>query len=152
MSKNTLRNARLRVIQEQYSSLLSGGDDLVIIDWDEFAALDFAREYDKELYNKIKHSIQEHLQQIDALIDKYSVERNFDSLNPIDVAILRVAIAEAFYLREVSYKVVFNEAIEIAKAYGTANSYKYINGVLGSILRNEFPNLGKEASDQQKTG
>lgn len=149
MSKNTLRNARLRVIQEQYSLLLS--NDKNSIDWQEFKEFDFAEDYDKNLYNQIKRVIQEYLPQIDALIDKYSVERSFDSLNPIDVAILRVAIAEAFYLREVSYKVVFNEAIEIAKAYGTANSYKYINGVLGSILRNEFPDLEKTLSAQVKT-
>lgn len=144
MSKNTYRNTRLRLIQEEYSRLLSADSQF---DWQEFPELNFATDYNSELYKKIKGSLRKHSIEINELIQKYSKERDFNSLNPIDVAILRVAIAEAFYLKDVSYKIVFNEAIEIAKSYGTANSYKYINGVLGAILRQEFPELESQINN-----
>ncbi len=139
MSKSTLRNTRLRVIQEEYSKLATGQPD-----WAEFSSLSYAKDFNKERYEQIRKALDENLEQIDKLIAKYSKEREFKNLNPIDIAILRVIIAELFFAKLAGYKILINEAIEIAKKYSTANSYKYINGVLGAILRNEYKDLLKE--------
>ena len=52
-----------------------------------------------------------------------------------DLAILRLALAEIYYIDEIPVSVSINEAVELAKKYGTEKSSKFINGVLGSAVR-----------------
>lgn len=77
--------------------------------------------------------------QIDAAIVQNAPEWPINKLNRVDLAILRLAISE---LQEgkTPPKVVIDEAVEIAKTYGTAKTHKFINGVLGAIVSHE-PNL-----------
>jgi N utilization substance protein B len=51
------------------------------------------------------------------------------------MAIMRVAIYESLYVEDVSEKIAINEAVEIAKKYDTAETVSFINGVLGSVVR-----------------
>ncbi len=137
MNKRSVnRNTRLRLIQEEYSSIVNKR-----ISWEDFQDISYSKDYNLEQYDLIKIALEENRKKIDRLIAKYSKERPFEQLNPIDVAILRVIIAELFFARLANYKVLIDEAVEIAKKYSTPNSYKYINGVLGAILRNDFPEL-----------
>ena len=53
----------------------------------------------------------------------------------IDLAILRVAVNEIYYLDDIPESVAINEAIEIANKYSTDASYKFVNGILGTIVR-----------------
>jgi N utilization substance protein B len=73
------------------------------------------------------------LTDIDARIHAAAPEWPISQINRIDLAILRLAVQE---LKEKTtpYKVVIDEAVEIAKEYGSDNSAKFINGVLGSIV------------------
>jgi len=135
MNKNKVsifRKTRLRLIQEEYSSLINKQ-----VQWKDFSDYSYAHEFDKKRYKLIKGKLEANRRFIDQLIDKYSKERSFEQLNPIDIAILRVIIAELFFAKTASYKILIDEAVEISKRYSTANSYKYINAVLGSILRQE---------------
>ena len=61
------------------------------------------------------------------------IDRAFDELDPIETAILRLAVYELRFELDVPYKVVINEAIEVAKVFGADESHKYINGVLDKI-------------------
>ncbi|OIO17826.1 transcription antitermination factor NusB [Candidatus Kuenenbacteria bacterium CG08_land_8_20_14_0_20_37_23] len=72
---------------------------------------------------------------IDENIVKYAPDWPIDKITVIDRNILRLGIYELLFLREVPPKVVINESIEIAKAYGGESSGKFINGVLGAIFR-----------------
>ena len=54
-------------------------------------------------------------------------------MDPIEKAILRLAVYELQFEADVPYKVVINEAIEVAKVFGADESHKYINGVLDKI-------------------
>ncbi len=76
-----------------------------------------------------------HLNDIDKMIDTYSVNWKASRLPKADLAILRLALAEIFYMEEIPISVSINEAVELAKKYGTEKSAKFINGVLGSAVR-----------------
>ena len=84
----------------------------------------------------------ENLEKIDATIDRYSVRWKTSRLPKVDLAILRLALAEIFYLDDIPFSVTINEAVELAKKYSTENSSRFINGVLGSAVRD----LGEEKS------
>ncbi|OIN89545.1 transcription antitermination factor NusB [Candidatus Beckwithbacteria bacterium CG22_combo_CG10-13_8_21_14_all_01_47_9] len=74
--------------------------------------------------------------QVDALITQNAPEWPVGKLNKVDLAILRLAISELKSNPATPPKVVIDEAIEIGKTYGTAKTPKFINGVLGSIIKN----------------
>ena len=75
------------------------------------------------------------LKEIDELIDRYSVRWKTSRLPKVDLAILRLALAEICYLTDIPVSVTINEAVELAKKYSTEKSSKFINGVLGSAAR-----------------
>ena len=57
----------------------------------------------------------------------------------VDKNILRIAVMELKYIDSVPTKVAVNEAVEMAKKYGSENSYKFVNGVLGSVIQEIIP-------------
>lgn len=78
--------------------------------------------------------------EIDRLIKKYAPEWPIEKITPIDRNVLRLAIyelkfSEAADGKKVPPRVVINEAIELAKAFGSGSSGKFINGVLGAIYK-----------------
>lgn len=76
-------------------------------------------------------------EKIDEQISRYSTDWKIDRMNAVDRNILRIAIFEMMYSSEkLSPSVAINEAVEIAKNYGTEDSSKFINGILGSLARN----------------
>jgi transcription antitermination protein NusB len=81
--------------------------------------------------------IWDHLAQIDPLIGEAAPEWPVDKLNPIDLAILRLAIYELTIDRKVPFKVIIDEAIELAKEYGSSNSPGFINGALGKLVQDQ---------------
>lgn len=76
-----------------------------------------------------------HLAEIDTAIGKAAPAFPVDQLASIDRNVLRIAIYELLYEHNVPQKAAINEAIEIAKHYGGPSSGKFINGVLGTIMR-----------------
>lgn len=76
----------------------------------------------------------EHLQEIDEVIEKYAANWSFSRIAKVDLSILRLAIYELKYT-DVPRKVAVNEAVEIAKTYSTEKSPKFINGILGSVIK-----------------
>lgn len=85
---------------------------------------------------RIIKGVVEHLEEIDAIIEKAAPEWPIDQIAPIDRNVLRIGLYELLYAdrSEVPPKVAINEAIEIAKGYGGVNSPKFVNGVLGTIF------------------
>lgn len=77
--------------------------------------------------------IMARLQKIDRLISKCAPDWPVEKLNKVDLAILRLAIFELIIDKNPK-KVIIDEAIELAKKYGSENSPKFVNGVLGSVL------------------
>ncbi|NCO23191.1 transcription antitermination factor NusB [Candidatus Kuenenbacteria bacterium] len=75
----------------------------------------------------------EKISEIDEQIKKFAPTWPIEKIAIIDKNILRLGIFELLFLAETPPKVIINEAIEIAKAFGSSNSPKFINGVLGAI-------------------
>ena len=70
---------------------------------------------------------------IDENIERYAPAWPIEQISVIDRNILRLAIFEIIIDNKVPVKVAINEAIELAKSFGTDNSSKFVNGVLGSV-------------------
>ena len=73
---------------------------------------------------------------IDEVIKKISKTWSYSRISKVDLAILRVAINEIMFI-DIPESVAINEAVKISKEYSTEDSYKFINGVLGSFVRGE---------------
>ncbi|MFA4931166.1 MAG: transcription antitermination factor NusB [Patescibacteria group bacterium] len=77
--------------------------------------------------------------ELDSLIKKYAPEWPLDQIPVTDRALLWISIYELLYDEDIPPKVAINEAVELGKTYGGANSSKFINGVLGSIFKAHNP-------------
>jgi len=73
------------------------------------------------------------LSEIDKTINKYTKNWSLERITNIDRNILRIAIYEILYLKDIPKSVSINEAVELAKKYGTKSSFSFVNGVLGKI-------------------
>ncbi|VTM25245.1 N utilization substance protein B [Stutzerimonas stutzeri] len=134
---STRRRARECAVQALYSWALSGNTAEQV----ELAfVLDQDLEgVDKPYFRKLFRQTVENIETVDFAISPY-IDRAFDELDPIEKAILRLAVYELRFESDVPYKVVINEAIEVAKVFGADESHKYINGVLDKIA----PALGRK--------
>jgi len=78
----------------------------------------------------IKHS-----DALDGVLQPIAPEWPIDQIARMDRIVLRIGLYELLHNKDVPPKVVINEAVELAKAFGGENSSKFINGVLGTVLR-----------------
>ncbi len=76
-------------------------------------------------------------QDLDQLIAKYAPEWPLDQIAAIDRNILRIAFWEFAVSRETPVKVAINEAVELAKLYGSDSAPRFVNGVLGTLAEHE---------------
>ena len=89
--------------------------------------------------NSPESMIAQNLKAIDKLIEINAPSWPIQQLAPVDLAILRLATWELLYKgQKEPYKVIVDEAVEIAKEYGTDNCPSFINGVLGSIIETKL--------------
>jgi N utilization substance protein B len=96
--------------------------------------------------NLVKGTIN-HQDELDAIIVPIAPEWPINQIAKMDIAILRMAIYEIKYgADKVPPKVVINEAVELAKTFGSDSSSRFINGVLGSVYKQTYP---EEASEDQ---
>ena len=80
-------------------------------------------------------SIKENLEVIDSHIDSHLEGWDLDRLAKVDLSALRIAIYEILYREDIPVEVSINEAVETVKKYSTEDSFKFVNGVLGSFVR-----------------
>ena len=83
----------------------------------------------------ILNAVEEHSDEIDALIEVNSKDWSVSRLPRVSFAVLRLAVAEIKYSDEVPAGVAVNEAVEIAKKYGTVEDASFINGLLGTVVK-----------------
>lgn len=90
---------------------------------------------DVDFIEKLVGGVVEHQEEIDKVIQPLAPEWPIDQIARMDRVVLRIGAYELIHAKDVPPKVVINEAVELAKAFGGDNSSKFINGVLGSLLR-----------------
>lgn len=84
---------------------------------------------------KTASTVAEKYEELDAIIGKYSPKREVSRISKINKTILRLAIYEMNYVEAVPNNVAINEAIEISKKYAEKQDSSFINGILGSYLK-----------------
>ena len=77
----------------------------------------------------------ENINDVDNTIKKNLVNWKFNRLSRVDLAILRISAYSLLFRDEIPHKVTIDEAVDIAKKYGSDESYKFVNGVLDSIRK-----------------
>jgi len=86
-----------------------------------------------EFSRKILFGVLPLAQELDKVISKYAPEWPLDQIAAIDRNILRIACWEFAVQRETPIKVAINEAVELAKLYGSDSAPRFVNGVLGAL-------------------
>lgn len=99
----------------------------------EFALLESQSDV-QEYVIKIAKTFQQHFEEVDNEIQKYSKGWDISRLVKMDKDVLRIAIVELLYVKEAPMKVVVDEALELAKKYSTDDSAAFINGVLAKVI------------------
>lgn len=89
---------------------------------------------DVDYFSELLHKVPANLTEIDNHIEE-AIDRGFHELNPIELAVLRIAVYELIYRTDVPYKVIINEALQITKTFGSTEGFKYVNGVLDTLAK-----------------
>ena len=87
---------------------------------------------------RLVKGVEEHAAELDGYIAKYAKGWSFARIPLVASAIMRVAMYEILYMPDVPNGAAINEAVEIAKKYETPETVKFINGILGSFVRQEI--------------
>ncbi len=95
----------------------------------------FSYSFQEESEDEAITDILPHLVHIDAAIQSAAPEWPTEKIAKIDLAILRLSTYELIIEKKEPPKVIIDEAVELAKAFGGDNSAKFVNGVLGTILK-----------------
>lgn len=93
------------------------------------------REYIERLVRGVYH----HGAELDGYITKYAIGWNFSRIPRVVTAILRVCMYEILYMQDIPNAAAINEAVEMTKHYEEQELAAFVNGILGSFVRNECP-------------
>lgn len=124
--------ARRRALQALYQWQIGGGPMRRIIDqFNEEQDMAIA---DGAYFSELLLGFEEHQAEIDAAITPFA-DRRIDEIDAIERATLRLGAFELLHRLDVPYRVVLNEAIDIAKDFGAEGGHTYVNGVLDKLAR-----------------
>ncbi|KPJ70675.1 hypothetical protein AMJ51_01265 [Microgenomates bacterium DG_75] len=90
---------------------------------------------EQTIKNKLANQVLTHQEKIDKAIAQSAPDWPIEQINRVDLAILRLAIYELTIVKKEPPKVIIDEAVELAKRYGSEKSSSFINGVLGTVLK-----------------
>lgn len=128
---NPRRRARECAVQAIYSWQVSR-NDLADVETSFIAEQDM-KGVDTKYFRELLHGVVKNTAELDEKMAPYLTERKVEELGQVELAILRVALYELMKRQDVPYKVVINEAIDLTKTFGAADSHKFVNGVLDKI-------------------
>jgi N utilization substance protein B len=130
MSKSARRRAREFAVQGLYQWQVGGQDGAAI----EAHASDAAGfdKADSELYRTLLETTIANGPALQAALAPY-IDREWNEVSPVERSILLLAACELRHCPETPYRVVINEAIELAKSYGGTDGHKFVNGVLDKL-------------------
>lgn len=88
-----------------------------------------------EFIDSLYSAVAENKDEIDSMINRFGRKWSIQTMGKVDVAILRLAVAELFFSKTAPESVAINEAVELGKKFGGDNSGKFVNGILGSMVK-----------------
>jgi len=143
------RKAREAAVQYHFWRDLQRGEGPEKLDefWEFCPATPRAREFAQPLIE----GMVAHLPEIDERIRRYSENYEFHRISPVDRNVLRLAIYEMLYRDDIPPVVSINEAIELAKTFGSGDSGRFVNGILDRV-KNDLKRPLREAVTQKESG
>lgn len=129
-------NARRCALQAMYQWQVAG-QDVAEIEAQFLGEEDIARA-DADYFSLLVRGVAGQAAALDEHL-RPCLDRPVGELDPVELAILRIATYEFAHHPEIPYRVVINEAVELAKTFGAEQSHRYVNGVLDRIARGLRP-------------
>ena len=126
------REARMAALQSLFAADIRGDRGEASLEWLgvenslQAASMDFA--------NALARGVTDSRPELDQYIQRHAPAWPVDQLPLVDRNILRIALYELLHSPEVPHKTAINEAVELAKLFGSDSSARFINGVLGSVM------------------
>jgi N utilization substance protein B len=136
-------HARRAAVQALYQSLVNG--QMPTSDGIDFITAENSDKMDVKYFTSLINGVAKDIDKLDEAL-AFAVDRNLNEIDPVESSVLRIAVYEFINRPEIPYRVVLNEAVELAKAFGGEKGHKYVNGVLdkmGSKLREVEYNASK---------
>lgn len=130
MNPSKRRKARRYAVQGVYQWQLTGNDTKGI--YERIMEDVNVNKTDLEYFEELVTKVPEHQEQFIELLSP-EISRKIDEIDPVECAILRIAIYELATHAEIPYRVVINEAIEQAKTFGAEDGHKFVNGALDKV-------------------
>lgn len=118
---------RIKILQQLYSYFFSPNQK---IDFDE-KTLDIIGHQDK----------------INRYINRFSVKFKVEKIAKVDLAILQLAIYELMFEKKEPFKAIIDEAVELAKEFGSEKSYAFVNAILGKV----YSQINSESNKSKKS-
>jgi N utilization substance protein B len=129
--QNPRRKARVAALQALYESDLSQHDPLPTLE--RLTEEESLTEQQAAFARELVVGVMEHRDSIDDVIRQAAPQWPVEQLSAVDRNILRLAIREILMNNGAPIRAAINEAVELAKSFGSDNSAKFVNGVLGSV-------------------
>jgi N utilization substance protein B len=126
------RRARKLALQALYQWLMSG-TDLSEIEAQFCAANDMSK-VDVGYFRRLLHDVPKNLNLLENSISPF-LDRPIHGLNPVELSVLRLSSFELMFCPEIPYRVVLDEAISLAKEFGSQDGHRYVNGVLNNLAK-----------------
>ncbi|ADV33635.1 N utilization substance protein B-like protein [Candidatus Blochmanniella vafra str. BVAF] len=127
----TRRLARLCALQALYSWQFSKNDLIEIENY--IVSIQNIQNFDISYFRELYIGVINCISDLDKLMIPY-LFRDLKTIGYVEYSVLLIALFELTQCYDIPYKVVMNEAIELAKIFGSEKSYKFINGVLNKIV------------------
>lgn len=134
--KNARRRSREFALQGLYQWQLAGAGITEIKQ--HLATVTGFDRADGEYFSALLSGVINHAAGLEDALQPH-LDRRFAELSPIERSILLIAAFELSSLPDVPYRVVINEAVELAKSYGGTDGFKYVNGVLDKLAADKRP-------------
>jgi N utilization substance protein B len=124
--------SRRHAVQAIYQWQMAGQDLNDI--YNQFLEEQDIKSFEVPYFKDLLHGVPNHLSELDALL-KPSLDRAIESVDPVERAVLRLGAYELTFHLEVPYRVVINEAVELAKVFGAEQGHRFVNGVLDKVAK-----------------
>jgi N utilization substance protein B len=125
-------NARQYALQAMYQWQIAGtaASDIE----DEFLRYRIDKKIDLAYFKELIHGIPRNHHLIDQEMQPF-LDRSLHKIDPVELAVLRMAIYELLQRPDVHYRIIINEALQLTKKFGSIDGYKFVNGVLDRVAK-----------------
>lgn len=129
-AKNPRHRSRELVVQGVYQWRLSGADHAQLKQ--QTSEEKSTGRYDREFYSTLLAGVLSRHEELEAVLAPH-LDRKVNELSPVELAVLLLGAYELTRLPDTPYRVIINEAVELAKTYGGTDGHKFVNGVLDKL-------------------